>query len=600
MSKKIMFVFIILSLLISPLVYAQNPTPEPTFTDAETEEFRINYEKTNKIRTYRNYLDFINRDTKALAKIKSPSETQIRKLSLLKHIKPIVQNEYQALQDRKGDIAFGMFEVLNSEGNMDNPYLSFPRSLFRKEYQFMPPKYIRRAIPWDAVQVEENGKIVNKQNIFNDLKKLQDNGYIILPNIRANARWAIKNNKTTPSSGVCSGATKDMTEEWSNAHGYSKTYYDFISIIAKEFKGKFTGAVTIENEMNAPQQTWCAGSSPEEYVKILLTAQKAFRDHDPKVLVSDGGLTGNAWFWLMLEDKYQRATRITGTSKREAEYNLIAKLASQQIGKTMTLKNTVNHFSFLKRTKTVNGETVYNAPAYMLGLKYIELAKKSNYSRAVNFHYYGHSEGLAYVIPYMRRELGSKVLVNNEMGTQFPASSTFTEEDLAGEMLKKFAIMRGNNVLHPNWYTSPRFTIAEGGGVGVYHNGSFLSPKDYVSPRLQIIKGANIIQKYLDRPTLSRDRSQKNKHFRYTFTGENEIVNVIWGTALYPFSGSCFVYSTLGEILYSPSGENGDTQNLQLSSTMPYYEICANQSSASPLFKPFSNLLPGLALLGLK
>ena len=40
MSKKIMFV-LLYYLLISPLVYAQNPT-RTYFTDAE--EFRINYE----------------------------------------------------------------------------------------------------------------------------------------------------------------------------------------------------------------------------------------------------------------------------------------------------------------------------------------------------------------------------------------------------------------------------------------------------------------------------------------------------------------------------------------------------------------------------
>jgi len=602
MIKKFTIIFVsflgVLIISAPTSVFAQNINPSPTFTDAEIEEFRLQYESTNNFITYKKYLNAISKNIESLSKIQNPSLEQLRKLALLEYLKPIIENEYNNLQDRKGDIAFGMFQVLNTAGDMENPFPALPRSVFRKDYEFIPPKFLRRGVSWDAVQEEVNGQIITNEQVFNDLERFQDSGYTILPNIRANAKWAVETYRTTPSSGVCSGRTKDMTDQWNSLHGYSKTYYDFISIFAKRFKDKLD-VVTIENEMNAAKQTWCAGDSPEDYLKILLTAQKAFRDNDPKVLVSDGGLTGNVWFWLMMEDKYEKAKKIAGVAQRKIEYDLIAKLASQQLGTPKTIAEVVRYFAFLKKTKL---DGTYNAPAYMLGLKYIALARSNNYSRAVNFHYYGHSDGLPYVIAYMRKILsGNKILVSNEMGTQFPESGSFSEEELAGEMLKKFAIMRGSNIVHPNWYTSPRFTIEAGGGVGIYHKGSFLSPDDYISPRPQIIRAANIIQKYLDRPTVSRSRNLITKSTRYTFTDTNEIVSVVWGAALYPFSSSCYVYSTLGEILYSPSNnQSSDTHTLQLSSAMPYYEVCANQSNGGSFFTPLLKFLPGIALFGLK
>lgn len=580
-----------LSLFYTNIINAQS---DYAFSPNEIEEFRITYEKERNIRSHKEYNKFLNKDIENLSNARVQTEEKKKRLAMLKIVKEEVASEYNDAQNRNGAFAIGMFQAINSAGELDNPFFTYPRSKLKAETGFTPPKYLRRGIPWDNIQVEENGKIVTKEKPLEDLGRYIDAGYSILPNIRANAKWAVRNVKNFSENEVCSGAPKDLSTTFDSTYGYSKSYYDFISLIAQRFKGKFK-VVTIENEMNVSTQSWCDGSTKDEYVRLLLTAQKAYKDNDPKVLVADGGLTTGPWFWAMLEDKYNRAKTLLPAQKI-SEYNVIMKLASQQTGKPKNkIEDVIKDFESLRKTRVVDGKIVPRSPAVLLGWEYIELAKSENYSKGVNFHYYGYSDALPYIIAYMRKTLPGKKIISNEMGTNTKDSLFDDEEKSAGEMVKKFAIMLGQSILYPNWYTSPYSSTGFNQENSDFHKGSFLSPVDKKSPRLKMMQAATTLQKYLDRPSDSRSTRATTAYRYYYFKYPTETVRVVWGTkqdAKYEFKNSCDVYDIFGTRLQdgkntqNPSGQTA----MDLSIYTPFYEVCQESKlfgSAESENKPF-------------
>ena len=153
--------------------------------------------------------------------------------------------------------------------------------------------YVRLVIPWGAVEIE-SGKFSWDAQPIRRIEQSLAKGIRVIPVIRTvGADWAIK----TPSQS-CSSPPKDLGNIFSEDYGYSKSYYNFISEVAKRYKGKFP-IVVIENEVTA-ENFWCGDMG--EYLHLVATAKKAFQDVDPDVKIADSGIPSGVWGMVMAKE----------------------------------------------------------------------------------------------------------------------------------------------------------------------------------------------------------------------------------------------------------------------------------------------------------
>jgi hypothetical protein len=84
---------------------------------------------------------------------------------------------------------------------------------------------------------------------------------------------------------------RDLLAEPDPEFGYSRTYYDFVRAFVARYREQLSHLV-VENEIDHPQY-WDTQSDPDgsSYLRLLATAYKAVKDVEPRIRVTDSGLS---------------------------------------------------------------------------------------------------------------------------------------------------------------------------------------------------------------------------------------------------------------------------------------------------------------------
>src|SRR3989344_2304955 len=262
---------------------------------------------------------------------------------------------------------------------------------------------VRMALSWQQFEPEPGTFVFNARN--KQARKIEEfikNGYTVIPSIRAKSKWAVEPVTVAADSGVqkkgklnlkggsedlCASAPLDLdrTKPLREGESYSETYYRFVRAIAERYKGKFP-IVVIENEINDPIPEggdWCSGV--DEYLRLVLTAKKAFRDVDPAVRIADGALQPRPLLWLTIEDYLKM-------SNRTAALRVYSLLEGKQISYEQLL---------------AEKETVFSEPRVAKAKEFIA---KGLYQWVDigNFHYVHHPDALADMVSFARKNAPPK------------------------------------------------------------------------------------------------------------------------------------------------------------------------------------------------
>ena len=367
--------------------------------------------------------------------------------------------------------------------------------------------HVRAAIIWDHYEPEKGKFDLNNP----DVKRIDAflaKGVKVVPTIRALSRWAVKN----PEVKKCASAPRDMVGTQNQTYGYSESYYNFIRNVAERYKGKFE-YVVIENEMHS-ENFWCG--SMDEYLRLLATARKAYKDVDPGIKISDGGIQGGTLCWLVLQDYVDRGRTLDAMA-------FLRKFQPEQ-GMLKRFERMVS--------KKSHADTQRNA-------SYLLKNGMGNLVDVLNFHSYQTVETLPEIIAYLKRQV-NKPLMTNEVGIKLKDEGGLTEA--AKELTKKLTVLLALDVKPIIWFSPPGQTDTHTGAI-VSHNQSVIEPT---------MSALRTAVRFLDRPVLSsKDMSSGNRAF-YSFTLRSEIVDVAWnwsGEGTVDLRSGCKAYDYVGNRL---------------------------------------------------
>ena len=153
--------------------------------------------------------------------------------------------------------------------------------------------YLRPALHWSLFEPQKGVFDWNNSRA----KSIDDyiaKGFKIIPVIKCVSPWAVKYNEGMR----CASPPKDMRSQPDERYAYSETYYNFIRKLAEHYKGKFE-YVSIEIEVHDPH-FW--HGTMDEYLHLLATARKAFKEVDPNIQITDCGIQGGSLGWFVMQD----------------------------------------------------------------------------------------------------------------------------------------------------------------------------------------------------------------------------------------------------------------------------------------------------------
>ncbi|MHC1564007.1 MAG: hypothetical protein ACXQTF_01595 [Candidatus Hecatellaceae archaeon] len=297
--------------------------------------------------------------------------------------------------------------------------------------------YVRLTIPWGVIEPEK-GKFAWDTEPIRRIDRSLEKGVKVVPVIRTvGASWALRNAVEG-----CSAPPKDLEDEFNGEYGYSKLYYDFVSEIAKRYKGKLE-IVVIENEVIA-EKFWCG--SMDEYLRLLATARKAFRDVDPNVKVADSGLPSLIWGVLIsreLLDKGKEEEAVNFFNAYFSQSFITAKVSSAQELKAVFNKK--------------------NVKEKMEKAEYL-LERLNGSVDIVNFHFYEPPELFHEVVSFIREKTGGMPMMTNELGARYRLDEPGRQQRAAKDLVKKFALSQALGLKAAIWFS---FTNDEHNIVGL-------------------------------------------------------------------------------------------------------------------------------------
>jgi len=297
--------------------------------------------------------------------------------------------------------------------------------------------YIRLTIPWGVIE-PERGKFTWNTEPIRRIDRSLEKGVKVIPVIRAvGANWALRSQVEG-----CSSPPKDLEDKFNKEYGYSKSYYDFVSELAKRYKGKLE-IVVIENEVVA-EKFWCG--SMDEYLRLLATARKAFRDVDPNVKIADSGLPSLIWGVLISKELLSRG-------EEEKAVNFFNTYFSQS-------------FITAKVDSAQELEAIFdkkNVKEKMEKAEYL-LERLNGSVDIVNFHFYEPPKLLPEVVSFIREKTGGMPVMTNELGARYTLDEPEREQKAAEDLVKKFALSQALGLKAAIWFS---FTNDEHNIVGL-------------------------------------------------------------------------------------------------------------------------------------
>lgn len=356
--------------------------------------------------------------------------------------------------------------------------------------------YVRQAIPWGMIEAEEGKFTWGDQKRMMSIEIAQEKGIKFIPVIRAvGADWALKpsSRRVDPRPGhQYSSPPKDLEDKFNKAYGYSKSYYNFVKEVAHHYKGKCP-IVVIENEVTA-KNFW--SGTMDEYLRLVATAGKAFKDVDPDVKIADSGIPSTLWGYLMVKDIFRQG-------KPEQAFDFYKAYFKDSFVRQ------VNSIQELKIALEKQREAIENA-------EYL-LERLNKVVDIVNFHYYESPEILPKLIAFIKKETGDLPLMNNELGARAKLDYPDREKKASEDMIKKFTLSLVSNLEAAIWFpfTNDRHNI-----VGLF---------DENKRKIEITTNTfTACMRFLNQSPISYQNLSSEGIERYSFTFSSEKVDVAW------------------------------------------------------------------------
>ncbi len=282
--------------------------------------------------------------------------------------------------------------------------------------------FVRLVIPYGEI-VDKNGVINWQAQPIKRIDQVLEKGIGVIPVIRA-----IQVNEEKG----CSLPPNDLANSFNNDYGYSQSYYNFIKKIAEHYQGKFQ-IVVIENEVTA-DNFWCG--TMDEYLRILATAKKAFKDTDPEVKIADSGIPSTLWGFLMTKEKLDK-----GMEKEAFDfYNSYFK--NSFISKAKTLAELKGDLE-----KSPLRENIEKAEYLM--------EKLPDHVDIINFHYYEPAELYPELIAFIKKKTKNKPLMTNELGTRVVLDMPEAEREkrASQDMIEKLRLSKELKLEAVIWFS---------------------------------------------------------------------------------------------------------------------------------------------------
>jgi hypothetical protein len=319
------------------------------------------------------------------------------------------------------------------KGNLGAYYLQTPEL----DITDFKVTYVRLSIPWGVIEPEE-GKFAWDTEPIRRIDRLLEKGVKVVPVIRAvGADWALRN-----AAEGCSAPPKDLEDRFSEECGYSKFYYDFVSEIAKRYKGELE-IVVIENEVIA-EKFWCG--SMDEYPRLLATARKAFRDVDPNVKIADSGLPSLIWGVLISKELLSKGEEAKAVKFFNAYFS--QSFITAKVGSAQELEAVFNK---------------KNVKEKMEKSEYL-LERLKDLVDIVNFHFYEPPELFPEVVSFIREKTGGMPVMTNELGARYRLDELGRQQRAAEDIVKKFVLSQALGLRAAIWFS---FTNDEHNIVGL-------------------------------------------------------------------------------------------------------------------------------------
>ena len=360
-----------------------------------------------------------------------------------------------------------------------------------QEYDKLHPEVldslsIRTAIDWDFFE-PQRGVFAWDNDQAKKIDGLFARGIPVIPSIRSRSSWGV-----VQKGAQCTSAPSDLEIQSRLQEGkiYSESYAAFVREIAEHYQGRFS-IVVIENEMN-DQDKWCSGI--EEYLRLFLTAKKAFQETDPEVSVVDGGIQGAALNWLVIEDYLSRNQSDEAVAFYEkftgSKVNLEALRSELQVR--------------IAKQPIQDAKKLLESPLF----QWVDRA---------NFHYYQRSEALPEVVSFLRSSIPSGTpLMSNEIGIK----EKYTGDPLEAsqEMVKKFTELIALEVKPVQWF-SP-------GGKTDNNAGAIIDERGKLIPQMK--QTFETIVRFFGDPTVRCQNLSQQSRAQFRCTSSRGDFQVLW------------------------------------------------------------------------
>lgn len=278
--------------------------------------------------------------------------------------------------------------------------------------------YIRFVFNRRSLQPEENR--FDWRTLDTAVAHADERGLKFIPTIsHGNNFWGAK--ELTQTSGrpkfKTSAVPIDLTSEWDETYGYSKSITIFYQELFKRFPGKFP-FIAVGNEPNS--DTFWDGTY-DEYIRLLQTAAKAIHETDPTVKVIDGGFASESWGCIahdyVQQGKWTEAEGVAfirGYFSTSRQHQTFSKMTDEEM-------------IAYSRTNIEFVDECTAREAYFKGVV--------GHVDAINFHFYEGVDYLDDVMDYVEGKMKQygwqdPVIVTNELGNKQLNDKSY---DVAGE-----------------------------------------------------------------------------------------------------------------------------------------------------------------------
>lgn len=350
--------------------------------------------------------------------------------------------------------------------------------------------YTRLVLPWAIIE-KERGKFFWDAQPIRRIEQNLAKGIKVIPVIRTvGTKWAIK----TPFQS-CSSPPKDLETTFNKEYGYSKSYYNFISEVAKRYKGKFP-IVVIENEVVA-KNFWCG--TMDEYLRLVATAKKAFHDINSDVKIANSGIPSLAIGVVMVKE-------LIDQGKEEEAFEFYNAYFNQSYTRKA---NSI--YELKKMLKTGFVQRIIKATRYLL-------KRLGSAVDIINIHYYESPDLFPKVVEFIKEKTGNLPLMTNELGTRYKLEEPERYKKAASDMVKKLVLSRALNLKAVMWFP---FSNDRHNVVGLL--------KEDKRETIEIILNAfRTTMKFINQRLLSYNNLSNEIIERHSFTFPSQKINVIW------------------------------------------------------------------------